>query len=513
MPSPDQSSTPPAVELRKIDKSFYGVLANADVDFSLARGEVHTLLGENGAGKSTLCSVMAGLYRPDAGEMLMDGKPIVLKSPKDALAAGIGMVYQHFRLVSNLTVAENLALGNPEVGLRLSKSELEAEARELGERYDFPVDPTARIWQLSVGQQQRVEILKLLYRDVRILILDEPTAVLTPQEGQALFRTMRTLADEGRSLIFVSHKLHEVKQVSDRVTVLREGRVVGKVDTVDAEPRDLARMMVGKDLVLPTRAPNESIGEAVLVVDNLTVVDDRGLSAVDGLSITVNAGEVVGIAGVSGNGQRELAQGIVGLMNVKSGSVHLSGTDVTRMSVHRKIKRGIAYVPQNRLGMGLAPGLTTEDNLALKQYREPPYSRGPLISSRAFDSRGADLIKKNDIRGVRPGLPIRLLSGGNLQKALIAREVTQDHCVLIARSPTRGLDVGATAVVRDQILAERDRGIAVLLISEDLDELLALSDRLLVIYEGKIVGEMPASEATAERLGLLMSGQSEEQSA
>jgi simple sugar transport system ATP-binding protein len=272
-------------------------------------------------------------------------------------------------------------------------------------------------------------------------------------------------------------------------------------------------MMVGKDLVLPTRAPNESIGEAVLVVDNLTVVDDRGLSAVDGLSITVNAGEVVGIAGVSGNGQRELAQGIVGLMNVKSGSVHLSGTDVTRMSVHRKIKRGIAYVPQNRLGMGLAPGLTTEDNLALKQYREPPYSRGPLISSRAFDSRGADLIKKNDIRGVRPGLPIRLLSGGNLQKALIAREVTQDHCVLIARSPTRGLDVGATAVVRDQILAERDRGIAVLLISEDLDELLALSDRLLVIYEGKIVGEMPASEATAERLGLLMSGHTEEQPA
>lgn len=513
MPSPDQSSTPPAVELRNIDKSFYGVLANADVDFSLARGEVHTLLGENGAGKSTLCSVMAGLYRPDSGEMLMDGEPIILKSPKDALAAGIGMVYQHFRLVSNLTVAENLALGNPEVGLRLSQSELEAEARELGEKYDFPVDPTARIWQLSVGQQQRVEILKLLYRNVRILILDEPTAVLTPQEGQALFRAMRTLADEGRSLIFVSHKLHEVKQVSDRVTVLREGRVVGRVDTVDAEPRDLARMMVGKDLVLPTRVPNELTGEPVLVVDNLTVVDDRGLNAVDGLSITVNAGEVVGIAGVSGNGQRELAQGIVGLMKVKSGSVHLSGTDVTRMSVHRKIKLGIAYVPQNRLGMGLAPGLTTEDNLALKQYREPPYSRGPLISSRAFDSRGADLIKKNDIRGVRPGLPIRLLSGGNLQKALIAREVTQDHTVLIARSPTRGLDVGATSTVRDQILAERDRGIGVLLISEDLDELLALSDRVVVIYEGKIAGKMPVAEATAERLGLLMSGHTEEQSA
>ena len=513
MADPEQTNPPPAVELRKIDKSFYGVLANADVDFSLARGEVHALLGENGAGKSTLCSVIAGLYRPDSGEMLMDGEIVDLKSPKDALAAGIGMVYQHFRLVSNLTVAENLALGNPEVGLRLSQSELEAEARELGERYDFPVDPTARIWQLSVGQQQRVEILKLLYRDVRILILDEPTAVLTPQEGQALFRAMRTLAEEGRSLIFVSHKLHEVKQVSDRVTVLREGRMVGGVDTADAEPRDLARMMVGKDLELPTRAPNESIGEPVLVVNDLVVEDDRGLNAVDGLSITVNAGEVVGIAGVSGNGQRELAQGIVGLMKVKSGSVELSGADVTGKSVLQTIKRGIAYVPQSRLGMGLAPGLDTEDNLALKQFREPPYSRGPMLMPKAFKTRGAELIEEFDVRGVRPGLPIRLLSGGNLQKALIAREVTQDHCVLIARSPTRGLDVGATAVVREEILAERDRGVGVLLISEDLDELLALSDRVHVIYEGKIVGEMPASEATAERLGLLMSGHSEEQSA
>ena len=508
-----QSDAPPAVELRDMDKSFYGVFANADVNFSLARGEVHALLGENGAGKSTLCSVIAGLYRPDSGEMLMDGQPIAFKSPKDALAAGVGMVYQHFRLVSNLTVAENLALGNPEVGLRLSQSELEAEARELGERYDFPVDPSARIWQLSVGQQQRVEILKMLYRNARILILDEPTAVLTPQEGQALFRAMRTLAEEGRSLIFVSHKLHEVKQVSDRVTVLREGRVVGEANTVDAEPRDLARMMVGKDLELPTRAPNESIGEPVLVVDNLTVRDDRGLDAVDGLSITVNASEVVGIAGVSGNGQRELAQGIVGLMKVTGGSVHLSGADITGTSVLRTIKAGIAYVPQSRLGMGLAPGLDTDDNLALKQFREPPYSKGPMLSPAAFKAKGAELIEEFDVRGVRPGLPIRLLSGGNLQKALIAREVTQDHCVLIARSPTRGLDVGATATVREEILAERDRGIAVLLISEDLDELLALSDRLLVIYEGKIVGEMPASEATAERLGLLMSGHSEEQPA
>ena len=502
-----------AVELRDIDKAFYGVLANADVDFQLRQGEVHALLGENGAGKSTLCSIIAGLYRPDSGEMYLDGELTHFKSPKDALAAGVGMVYQHFRLVANLTVAENLALGNSDVPLRLSQSELEDEARELGERYDFPVDPAARIWQLSVGQQQRVEILKLLYRNAKVLILDEPTAVLTPQEGDALFRTMRLMVDEGRSVIFVSHKLHEVKQVSDRVTVLREGRVVGGTETADAQPRDLARMMVGKDLELPTRSVNESIGETRLSVTGLYVKDDRGLDAVQGVDLDVCSGEVVGIAGVSGNGQRELAYGLVGLRKPKAGKVLLDGADVTSASVLRKIRLGFAYVPQSRLGMGLAPGLTTEDNLALKQYRDPPYSRGPWLSTQAFQQRGAELIEDFDIRGVRPGLPIKLLSGGNLQKALIAREVTQDHQVLIARSPTRGLDGGATASVRAQILAERDRGIAVLLISEDLDELLALSDRLLVIYEGRIVGEMPATEATAEQLGLLMSGHTEERSA
>jgi len=502
-----------AVELRGVDKSFYGVLANAEIDFELRKGEVHALLGENGAGKSTLCSIIAGLYRPDAGEMHLDGREVHFKSPKDALAAGIGMVYQHFRLVHNLTVAENLALGNPEVGLRLSQRELEAEAHELGERYDFPVDPSARVWQLSVGQQQRVEILKLLYRNATVLILDEPTAVLTPQEGDALFRTMRLLAAEGKSLIFVSHKLQEVKQVSDRVTVLREGRLVGNAETADAEPVDLARMMVGRDLVLPTREPTEHVGDPLLAVNDLVVEDDRGLDAVRGVNIEVRAGEVVGVAGVSGNGQRELAYGIVGLRKPKSGSVQLDRADVTSTSVLRRIRAGVAYVPQSRLGMGLAPGLTTEDNLALKQYREPPYSRGPMLSAAAFADRGGELIEEFDIRGVRPGLPIRLLSGGNLQKALIAREVTQDHKVLVARSPTRGLDVGATAAVRDQILAERDRGIGVLLISEDLDELLALSDRLLVIYEGEIVGEMTAAAATAERLGLLMAGHDERESA
>ena len=512
MAGPADTSTP-AVELRGIDKAFYGVKANDNVDFTLAHGEVHALLGENGAGKSTMCSILSGLYRPDAGEMRLDGEAVDFKSPKDALAAGVGMVYQHFRLVANLTVAENLALGQPDLAVNLSQKELEEEARELGERYEFPVDPGARIWQLSVGQQQRVEILKLLYRNAKVLILDEPTAVLTPQESDALFRTMRLLADEGRSLIFVSHKLYEVKAVSDRVTVFRDGRVVGGADTADAEPRDLARMMVGRDLELPTRDAPEHVGDPVLSVQDVWVEDDRGLDAVRGVSVEVRSGEIVGIAGVSGNGQRELAYGIVGLRRPKAGRINVKGDDVTSNSVLQRIRAGIAYVPQSRLGMGLAPGLTTEDNLILKEFRNPPYARGPFLNPGPISDRGEDLIERFDIRGVRPGLPIRLLSGGNLQKALIAREVSQDHVAMIARSPTRGLDVGATEQVRNQLLAERDAGIAVLLISEDLDELLALSDRVLVIYEGEIVGSMPAEAATPERLGLLMAGHTEEQPA
>jgi simple sugar transport system ATP-binding protein len=500
----------PAVELRNVDKAFYGVKANNQVDFELARGEVHALLGENGAGKSTLCSILAGLYRPDAGEMLMDGEAAHFKNPKEALAAGVGMIYQHFRLVPNLTVAENFALGHPDTGIRLNQKELQNAAAELGERYGLPVDPSARIWQLSVGEQQRVEILKLLYRNANVLILDEPTAVLTPQESQALFTTMRQMADEGRSVIFVSHKLHEVKQVSDRVTVLRHGETVGGVATADAEPEDLARMMVGRDLVLPTRSEKTDVGPIVLDVKELRVDSDRGLEAVRGVTFDVKSGEIVGIAGVSGNGQRELALGLVGLRSPTSGTVEIDGNDVTNDTTLAHIKSGFAYVPQNRLGMGLAPGLTTVENLALKAFRDPPYSkRGRLVPS-AFKKEGARQIEQYDIRGVRPGLPIRLLSGGNLQKALIAREVEMEPKVLILRSPTRGLDVGATEAVRNLTLEERRRGVAVLLISEDLDELLALSDRLLVFYEGQIVGEMRADEATAERLGLLMAGQSEE---
>ncbi len=496
--------------MRGINKSFYGVKANDDVDFDLGVGEVHALLGENGAGKSTMCSVLAGLYRPDSGEILLDGEPVAFGSPKDALAAGVGMVYQHFRLVMNFTVAENLALGHPDVPTRLSEKDLVAKAHELGDRYDFPVDPNAYVWQLSVGQQQRVEILKLLYREARVLILDEPTAVLTPQEGEALFRTMRLMAEDGRSLIFVSHKLNEVKAVSDRVTVFRDGRVVGSADTVDATPKDLARMMVGRDLDLPKRSGSADRGAVVLSVRDLAVNDDRGLEGLRGVSIDIRQGEVVGIAGVAGNGQRELTHAIAGLRAPTAGTVELGGKDVTSRTVAHRIDAGLAYVPQSRLGVGLASGLTAEENLALKGYRKPPYAKGRLLDQDVFKSRGDKLIDDFDVRGVRPGLPVRLLSGGNLQKVLFAREVSQDHIVLMARSPTRGLDVGATEQVRNQILAERDAGIGVLLVSEDLDELLSLSDRILVFYEGKVVGEFSAEEATPEEIGLLMAGHTEE---
>ncbi len=499
-----------AVRMRGIDKAFYGVKANDAVDFDLQRGEVHALLGENGAGKSTLCSILAGLYLPDAGEIQINGATVTLRSPKDAFDAGVGMVYQHFRLVDNLTVAENLWLGHPDLDTIVSQKELESAAREIGERYGLPVEPTARIWQLSVGEQQRVEILKMLHREASILVLDEPTAVLTPQETDALFATVRRMADEGRSIILVSHKLNEIMQVADRVTVMRDGKRVGDtVSTADVTPRDLARLMVGREFDLPTRETGSEPGEVVLSVRDLRVMGERGLEAVRGVSFDVRAGEVVGVAGVSGNGQRELAFGLVGMRAVESGKIELHDKDVTRTTVLQRIHEGLAYVPQQRLGMGLASGLTTSDNMALKTFRLPPFMRRRVLSMPAFRSHAEELVDRYDVRGVRPGLPISLLSGGNLQKALIAREVTQDHDVIIARSPTRGLDVGATEAVRNLILEERNRGVAVLLVTEDLDELMALSDRILVLFEGSIAGEMAAEEADVEHVGLLMGGHTE----
>jgi ABC-type uncharacterized transport system ATPase subunit len=492
--------------LRSIDKAFFGVKANDSVDFDLRWGEIHALLGENGAGKSTLCSVLSGLYRPDAGTILIEGRPVYLRSPADALAVGVGMVYQHFRLVRPFTVAENLALGHPEAGLRLSRRRIDREAAGLAARYGLAVDPRARIWQLSVGEQQRVEILKLLYRRVRILIMDEPTAVLTPREAEALFRTLRLMAGEGKAVVFVSHKLDEVLRVSDRITVLRDGRRVGAMPTQEAEARTLARLMVGRDLELPERETGARPGRMVLEVRGLHVRGDRGHLSVRGVDLDVREGEIVGVAGVAGNGQRELADALAGLRRISAGRVVLDGRDLTRAAPAQRIKAGLGFVPEDRLGTGLAPGLTVQENLALKSYRRPPLARGPLLAEGVMRRRAADLISRFDIRGTRPGLPVRLLSGGNLQRVLLAREISARPKFLLAASPTRGLDVGATQAVRALLLEQRGEGVAVLLLSEDLDELLALSDRILVIYEGRVVGEVDAASADPDELGLLMAG-------
>jgi ABC-type uncharacterized transport system ATPase subunit len=500
----------PAVALRGIRKSFFGVLANDNVDLNLRWGEVHALLGENGAGKSTLCSVLAGLYRPDAGEIHVDGQPRTFHSPRDALAAGIGMVYQHFRLVDSFTVAENLALGGSG-RFRLSSKEVEREASELCERFGIHVDPRAQIWKLSVGEQQRVEIIKLLHRGVRVLILDEPTAVLTPGEIDALFGAVRLMREEGRSVVFVSHKLREVLAVSDRISVLRAGRRVGEVITADADAPSLARLMVGRELELPRREVAPAPGPVVLGVQDLRVASDRGYRAVDGASFEVHGGEILGIAGVAGNGQRELADAIAGLRDVVSGQVVLNARDVTAASPAERIRQGLAYVPEDRLRVGVAAGLPIEDNLVLKAYRERRFSRGPFLSSSAIETWSDELRQRFDIRGGQAGHPVSLLSGGNLQRAILARELSVRPALLIAASPTRGLDVGATEVVRRLLLDQRAQGTAVLLISEDLDELRALSDRLLVMYEGTFMGEVGAGRFDGERIGLMMAGQTDKE--
>ena len=508
----DAGARPPtalAVELRGISKSFFRVAANDAVDLDLRRGEVHALLGENGAGKSTLCSILAGLYRADAGEIVVEGRTRSFHSPRDALAAGIGMVYQHFRLVDRFTVAENLALGRPDAPLRLEPKRLEAEARDLSERYGIHVDPRARIWELSVGEQQRVEILKLLHRGVQVLILDEPTAVLTPQESEVLFRAIRTLREEGKVIVFVSHKLREVLAVSDRVTVLRAGHRVGQVDTEATDARTLATMMVGRDLLMPERTGQAEAGPVTLRVDELHVTGDRGNPAVQGVDVQVHSGEIVGIAGVAGNGQRELAEAVTGLRPADRGTVEVNGRDLAASSVAERIRHGLAYVPEDRLNVGVAAGLPLEDNLVLKSVRSERFARGPFLSSRAIRAWADEQARAFDIRGARPGLPISLLSGGNLQRAILARELSRRPNVLIAASPTRGLDVAATETVRRSLLEQRDAGTAVLVISEDLDELEALCDRVLVLFEGRIVGEVAAGAFDAERLGLMMAGHTE----
>lgn len=504
-------AAPVAVATVQVCKRFPGVVANDAVDFSASRGEVHALLGENGAGKSTLSSILAGLYRPDSGEVHVAGQQVHFRSPRDALEAGIGMVHQHFRLVQSFTVAENVMLGNesPRRSPMVSVAEMVERAGALAERFQLPVRPDARIWQLSVGEQQRVEILKVLYRDANVLILDEPTAVLTPQESEALFVTLRLMADEGRTVIFISHKLNEVMSVADRVTILRKGKTVSTLVTGDTSKRELAALMVGKGIELarrqrevdrPARAPR-------LVVSRVSALDDLGQPALREVSFEVASGEIFGLAGVAGNGQRELVEAIAGLRDRTGGSVEVEGRVLRSGDPRQAIGAGVAYVPEDRLGTGLAPSLSIADNLVLKQYRRPPIAFGPILRKRRIRAVAESMLAAYDVTA-DPSWPVRRLSGGNLQRVMLARELSGPPKVLVAASPTRGLDVGATELVRELLLRAVDGGTAVLLVSEDLDEILDLSDRIGVVYEGRLIGIVNAAGADVEEIGLMMAGAS-----
>jgi len=505
---------PAAVTLRGITKRFPGVVANDGVDFEAAEGEVHALLGENGAGKSTLSNILTGLYHPDEGEILIGGVPVAFSSPREALDAGICMVHQHFRLVAPFTVAENVILGDHRgegKKFMVHPRHIERRVAELGERYRIAVDPRARIWQLSLGEQQRVEILKALYREARILILDEPTAVLTPQEADSLFETLRVMAAEGRTIIFISHKLHEVAAVSDRVTVLRGGRTVATVDTKGATPRSLASLMVGRDVADIERIERERWdGDTVLELSNLSALGDRGSPALRNVSLTLRAGEILGIAGVAGNGQRELAEVVTGLRAPSEGTVTVDGKRLRSGSPRAAIRAHVSHVPEDRLHTGVAPSLSIASNSVLKTYRGSRFAWGPLLRLRTIRNHADRLIRLYDVRGGDPDLPARQLSGGNLQKVVLAREFDGQPKVLVVASPTRGLDVSAIETVHTHLRTAASGGVGVLLISEDLDEILALSDRIAVLYEGAIVGEVPAEGASVDEIGLLMAGGSRE---
>ena len=479
------------------------------MDFEAAVGEVHALLGENGAGKTTLSNILTGLYRPDEGHILLFGEPVEFHSPRDALDAGIAMVHQHFRLVSPFTVAENVVLGDHrDIGrtFLLRSRAIERNVAELSSRYGVAVDPRARIWQLSLGEQQRVEILKALYQDARILILDEPTAVLTPQEADALFETVRAMAREGRTVIFISHKLHEVKAVADRVTVLRRGRSIATVPAAEATPRSLAALMVGREIELGRQNGRREVGAARLQLDQVWADGDRGMPAVRDVSLVVRAGEILAVAGVAGNGQRELADTIAGMRPPTRGGMTVVGRTLKGGDPREAIAAGIAYVPEDRLGTGVAPGLSLASNVVLKSYRKPPASRGPLLLVRRIRELARALMERYDVRAAGPDVPARQLSGGNLQKVVLGREFSGDPAVLIAASPTRGLDVAGIETVHSYLRTAAEGGMALLLISEDLDEILALADRVVVMYEGAVVGERDAASATVEELGLLMAG-------
>lgn len=500
--------------MKGITKRFPGILANDHIDFELLPGEVHALLGENGAGKSTLMSILSGLYHPDEGTISIGGRPVRLTSPKDSIENHIGMVYQHFTLVESHTVAENMILGSPTLPFFLSRPRIDKVISELSERLQMRVDPGACIWQLSVGEQQRVEILKALYRGAKILILDEPTAVLTPGEARELFATLKKFIESGCSVVFISHKLEEVMAISQRVTVLKAGKVVGTVKTSETTAEELARMMVGREITLSRNESPSCGGEIALEVKGLCADGERGVPALRGLDLNVRKGEILGIAGVAGNGQKELSLALNGLCKIRKGTISVCGVNITKMGPREVRRQGVAFIPEDRLRMGLVPPLPVEDNMALRDYWSSPFSRGPFLDARYIGEFTSKMISDYGISIPRRDAPVRALSGGNLQKILLSRELAGSPRVIVAVYPTRGLDIGAVDFVHTRLLEEKRKGAAILLISEDLEEILDIADNIAVIYEGRIVSApAPCAEAKIEEIGLQMSGMKKDEGA
>jgi general nucleoside transport system ATP-binding protein len=501
------NSVQTVVEMRGITKRFPGIVANDNINLVVKKGEIHALLGENGAGKSTLMNILFGLYQPDEGEILINGKPVNITSPNVANDLGIGMVHQHFMLVETFTVTENIVLGNePKNGLKIDIRRAEKEVEELSRKYGLKVDPTAKIADISVGMQQRVEILKTLYRGADILIFDEPTAVLTPQEIQELIEIMHNLVKEGKTIILITHKLKEIMAVCDAVTIIRRGKVIDSVAVKDTNPDELAAKMVGREVTFKVDKKPPQPKEVILSVENITAMGNRGVNALNGISFEVRAGEILGIAGVDGNGQSELIEVLTGLRKASGGRVLLKGQEITNRLPREISEAGLSHIPEDRHKRGLVLDFTMSENMVLETYFHPRFNKNGFLDYAAIDKHASKLIEEFDVRTPSIHTKARALSGGNQQKAIIAREVDKDPDLLIAAQPTRGLDVGAIEFIHKRLVEQRDKGKAVLLISLELDEVINVSDRIAVIYEGQIVGIVDAKSTTEQELGLMMSG-------
>lgn len=505
------STAAPVVELKQITKRFPGIVANDSISLTLRKGEIHALLGENGAGKSTLMNILFGLYQPDEGTIEINGQPVTIDNPNKAIKLGIGMVHQHFKLVQPFTVTENIILGmEPRKGLNIDYKSASAEVAKLSEQYGLHVNPNSKIQDISVGMQQRVEIMKTLFRGADILIFDEPTAVLTPQEISELMGIMRRLVEEGKSIILITHKLKEIMEISDRVTIIRRGKVIDTVDTNNTNPKELAEKMVGRGVTFKIDKKSPAVGQPVLQLNQVKMNNKNGVSVLNGLDLEVKAGEIVGIAGVDGNGQTELIEAITGLRKINSGSIKLSGKEVSNLPARKIIESGLSHIPEDRHKHGLVLDFSISENMVLETYYKSPYSKGGFLDRRKVDEHAEKLVKDFDVRTPSIETLARSLSGGNQQKAIIAREIDKNPDLLIAAQPTRGLDVGAIEFVHRQLIEQRDQGKAVLLISFELDEIMNVSDRIAVIYEGRIVGEVLPENTNDQELGLMMAGFTEQ---